>query len=88
MSGKNSKPRKTIQTQLRPGPQRASTHANLDITALRVELLASLRKDIDDIFKKELQDTLWDALSTIKHDPQAVKTPLVIKLLPMLPCPI
>ncbi|CAL8349427.1 unnamed protein product [Boreogadus saida] len=54
----------------------AATHANIDSTALRLELLASLRKDIADIFKKELQDTLGDALSTIKLDLQAVKTQL------------
>lgn len=91
MSGKNSKTCNTIQTQLRPGPQTAttssndpsapaeaaSTHANFDTTALKLELLASLRKDIADIFKKELQDTLGDALSTIKHDLQVVKTQLV-----------
>ena len=82
--------RNTIQTQLRPGPQAptspstrpptptgiASTQANPDIAALKLELLASLRKDIADIFKKELQDTLSDVLSTIKLDLQAVKTQL------------
>ncbi|CAG5911126.1 unnamed protein product [Menidia menidia] len=90
MSGKNSKSRYTIQTQLRPGLQAAtaasgepsapaevaSTHANLDTTALKLELLAALRKDIADIFKKQLQATLEDALSTIKLDLQAVKTEL------------
>ncbi len=90
MAGKNSKTRNTIQTQLRPGLQTAttspsrpsspaevaSTHANPDIAALKLELLALLRKDIADIFKKELQDTLGDALSTIKLDLQAVKTQL------------
>lgn len=39
-------------------------------------MLASLRKDIADIFKKELRDTLGDALSTIKLDLQAVKEQL------------
>lgn len=39
-------------------------------------MLASLRKDIADIFKKELQDTLGVALSTIKLDLQTVKTQL------------
>ena len=90
MAGKNSKTRNTIQTQLRPGPQAAtassseppapaevaSTHAGSDIAALKLEMLASLRKDIADIFKKELQDTLGDALSTIKLDLQTVKTQL------------
>ncbi|KAI4884053.1 hypothetical protein NFI96_008794 [Prochilodus magdalenae] len=90
MSGKNSKTRNTVQTQLRPGPQTvttvsrepsdpaeaASTHANPDIATLKLEVLASLRKDIADIFKKELQDTLGDALSTIKLDLQAVRTQL------------
>ncbi|KAL7874369.1 hypothetical protein SRHO_G00053390 [Serrasalmus rhombeus] len=52
------------------------THANPDTAALKVELLASLRKDIADIFKKELQDTLGDVLSTIQLDLQAVKTQL------------
>ena len=55
----------------------ASTHANLDTAALKLELLASLRKDIADIFKKKLQDTLGDALSTSKLNLQAVKTQLV-----------
>ncbi|KAI4888074.1 hypothetical protein NFI96_009384 [Prochilodus magdalenae] len=87
MSGKNSKTRITVQTQLQPGPQTvttvsrelsdpaeaASTHANPDIATLKLEVLASLRKDIADIFKKELQDTLGDALSTIKLDLQAGK---------------
>uniref|UniRef100_A0A3B1J417 L1 transposable element RRM domain-containing protein n=1 Tax=Astyanax mexicanus TaxID=7994 RepID=A0A3B1J417_ASTMX len=90
MSGKNSKTRNTIQTQLRPGPNTATTssseplapaeavspHANPDITALKLDLLASLRKDIADIFKKELQDTLGEILSTIKLDLQAVKSQL------------
>lgn len=65
MAGKNSKTRKTIQTQLRPSTQIATTpssgssvaseveaaptHANLDIAALKLELLASVRKDIADI---------------------------------------
>lgn len=90
MSGKNSKTRNTIQTQLRPAPQTATssstessasagtalTHADSDAASLKLELLACLRKDIADIFKKELQDTLGDALSTIKFDLQAVKTQL------------
>lgn len=81
MAGKNSK---TIQTQLRPSPQIATTpssgssvasevegasaYANLNIAALKLELLASVRKNIADIFKKELQDTLGDALPTTKLD--------------------
>lgn len=91
MSGKNSKTRNTIQTQLRPSPHTATTpssepsapaevasmHATPDIAALKLKLLASLRKDIADIFKKELQDTLRDALSTIKLDLQAVKAQLM-----------
>lgn len=82
--------RNTIQTQLKPGPLTetsppsrpptltgaASTQANPDTAALKLELLTSLRKDIAAIFKKELQDTLGDALSTIKLDLQAVKTQL------------
>lgn len=60
-----------------PAPaEAASTHADLDIAALKLKLLASLRKDIGDIFKKKLQDTLGDALFTIKPDLQAVKTQL------------
>lgn len=92
MAAKNIKTRSTIQTQLRPTLQTATTsssepsapskppscQANPDIEALKVELLASLRKDIANIFKKELQDTLGDALSTIKFDLQVVKTQLVI----------
>uniref|UniRef100_A0A3P8PDL0 L1 transposable element RRM domain-containing protein n=1 Tax=Astatotilapia calliptera TaxID=8154 RepID=A0A3P8PDL0_ASTCA len=92
MAAKNVKTRSTIQTQLRPSLQTATTpssepsspakpptcQANPDIEALKVELLASLRKDIADIFKKELQDALGDALSTIKFDLQAVKTQLAI----------
>ena len=88
MSEKNSKAHNTIQTQLRPGPQTAttslsepsaptdaaSTHANPDTAALKLELLASLRQDIADIFKKKLQDTLRDALCTIKLNLQALKT--------------
>ncbi|KAL7886891.1 hypothetical protein AOLI_G00046120 [Acnodon oligacanthus] len=90
MSGKNCKTRKTIQTQLRPGSQTTtassceppapaeatSTHANPDTATLKLELLTSLRKDIADIFKKELRDTLRDVLSTIQLDLQAVKTEL------------
>uniref|UniRef100_A0A3B1IE24 L1 transposable element RRM domain-containing protein n=1 Tax=Astyanax mexicanus TaxID=7994 RepID=A0A3B1IE24_ASTMX len=90
MSGKNSKTCNTIQTQLRPGPNTATTssseplapaeavspRASPDITALKLDLLASLRKDIADIFKKELQDTLGEALSTIKLDLQAVRSQL------------
>ncbi|KAM7373865.1 hypothetical protein PAMP_006555 [Pampus punctatissimus] len=66
--------RNTIQTQLRPGPQAATSSssrpstptgaaltpanpANPDDTAFKLELLASLRKDIADIVKKELQDS-------------------------------
>ncbi|RXN33329.1 putative transposase element L1Md-A101/L1Md-A102/L1Md-A2 [Labeo rohita] len=92
MAAKNIKTRSTIQTQLRPSLQTATTpsseplspvktpssQANPDIDALKVELLALLRKDIADIFKKVLQDTLGDALSTIKFDLQAVKTQLAI----------
>ncbi|KAF0032215.1 hypothetical protein F2P81_014505 [Scophthalmus maximus] len=86
MSGKNSKARNTIQTQLRPGPQTATTsssepsataeaawtHANLDTAALKLELLSSLRKDIADIFYQ----SIGDALSTIKLNLQAVMTQL------------
>lgn len=82
--------RNTIQTQLKPGPLTetsppsrpptptgaASTQANPDTAALKLELLTSLRKDIAAIFKKELQDTLGESLSAIKLDLQAVKTQL------------
>ncbi|GLD72244.1 uncharacterized protein AKAME5_002356800 [Lates japonicus] len=54
----------------------ASTQANPDIAAFKLELLTSLRTDIAAIFKKELQDTLGDVLSAIKLDLQAVKTQL------------
>ncbi|KAJ8010204.1 hypothetical protein DPEC_G00072570 [Dallia pectoralis] len=90
MAGKTSKGRNTIQTQLRPGPQAATTSsgeqsvaaevvlapAGPDVAALKLELLASLRKDIADIFKKELRDALGDTLSTIQLDLQAVKLQL------------
>lgn len=82
--------RSTIQTQLRPGLQTTTslssrpptptdvtpTQANPDNAALKLELLASLQKDIADIFKKELQDSISEVLSTIKLDLQAVKTQL------------
>lgn len=82
------KTRNTIQTQLRPCPQTstasvsvspttagsASPEGDSDVAALKLELLASLRSDIADIFKKGLQETLGDALSTIKLDLQAMKT--------------
>lgn len=41
-------------------------------------MVASLTKDITNIFKKKHQDTLREALSTIKFDFQVVKTQLVI----------
>ncbi|XP_053487494.1 uncharacterized protein LOC128611752 isoform X1 [Ictalurus furcatus] len=83
---KSSTAHGTIQTQLRPSvhtasespsPESALLRVDPDFAALRLELLASLRKDIADIFKKELQETLGDALSTIKLDLQAMKTQLV-----------
>ena len=90
MAGKNTKTRNAVQTQLRPNLQAATTspgvspalamptltQANPETAALKLELLASLRKDIADIFKKELQETVGDALATIKLDLQAVKTQL------------
>lgn len=90
MAGKDVKTRSTIQTQLRPSPQvttasssepstpaeSALSQADPDIAALKFELLASLRADIADIFKKELQATLGDVLSTIQLDLQAVKAQL------------
>ena len=66
----------TVSREPSDSAEAASTHANPDIATLKLELLASLRKDIADIFKKELQDTLGDALSTIKLDLQAVRTQL------------
>ncbi|CAJ1071455.1 hypothetical protein NFI96_008871 [Xyrichtys novacula] len=88
MAGKNSKTRHTIQTQLRPSLPTASSEpatpedvaseqANPDITALKLELLASLRKNIADIFKRELQETLGDTLFALKQDLQAVRTQFV-----------
>ncbi|KAE8288330.1 hypothetical protein D5F01_LYC12196 [Larimichthys crocea] len=90
MAGKSVKTRNTIQTQLRPSPQATTTassdpptpaesvpsQAGLDVAALKFELLASLRAEIADIFKKELQATLGDALSTIQLDLQTVKAQL------------
>lgn len=90
MTGKNTN--STIQTQLRPrlqietassgepsasvGPPSSQTY--FDIAALKIELLDSLRKDIADIFKTELQAILVDALSTIRVDLQVVKLQLAI----------
>ncbi|KAL7835323.1 hypothetical protein SRHO_G00276700 [Serrasalmus rhombeus] len=54
----------------------SSAHTSPDITTLKLELLASLRKDIAEIFKKDLQETLGDVLSSIKSDLNAVKTQL------------
>lgn len=79
MSRKNAKSCNVVQTQLRPSLQtttttlsepKASLHptlkrANFDNAAIKVELLTSLRKDIAEIFTKELQKELGDALSTI-----------------------
>ncbi|CAG5884007.1 unnamed protein product [Menidia menidia] len=87
MSGKNTKSRNTIQTQLRPGLQTAappsgeppgSTEAQAipDAAALKVELMTSLKEDIAEIIKKQLQETLGDSLSTIQLDLQTVKTQL------------
>lgn len=90
MAEKTAKTRKAVQTQLRPSLQAVTAspgespatatstlmQADHDITALRLELLTSLRKDIADIFKKALQETLSNTLSTIKLDLQAVKTQL------------
>lgn len=93
MAGKTTKTRNSVQTQLRPNMQAATTssgassppamaamptltQANPETAALKLELLASLRKDIADIFKKELKETVGDALTTIKLDLQAVKTQL------------
>lgn len=84
------KTRNTIQTQLKPCPQTTTTasseppfpdesalsQAFPDAVALKLELLTSLKNDIADIFKKELQETLGDALSTIKFDLQAIKMQL------------
>ncbi|KAL7371806.1 hypothetical protein ABVT39_005465 [Epinephelus coioides] len=44
--------------------------------ALKLELLADLRKDITDIFKSELRAALGEDLSTIKSELQVVKTQL------------
>lgn len=78
MSGKNAKTRNVVQTQLRPSLQAATTtpselqatpdptltQANFDIAAVKVELLTLLGKDIAEIFKKELQETIGDAVKT------------------------
>ncbi|XP_053479403.1 uncharacterized protein LOC128606892 isoform X2 [Ictalurus furcatus] len=84
MSGKNTKTRGGIQTRPRPSvravsespspPESASPSSDPDFAALKLELLASLRKDIADILKKEFQAMFREALSTIQLDLQAVKT--------------
>ncbi|KAF4083484.1 hypothetical protein AMELA_G00141840 [Ameiurus melas] len=84
MSGKNTKTRGSIQTRLRPSarsvsespspPESASPSGDPDFSALKLELLTSLRKDIADILKKEFQEMFRDALSTIQLDLQAVRT--------------
>ncbi|KAF4086719.1 hypothetical protein AMELA_G00087560, partial [Ameiurus melas] len=66
-----------------PAVASASPSGGSDLAAFKLELLALLRKDIAD-FRKEfrehqkhqenLQKTLSDALSTIQHDLQAMKT--------------
>ncbi|KAL6462804.1 hypothetical protein MHYP_G00292260 [Metynnis hypsauchen] len=58
-----------------PRPCVRRVHGNPDTAALKLELQASLRKGVG-IFKKELQDTLGNVLSTIQLDLQAVKTQL------------
>ncbi|KAL7877620.1 hypothetical protein SRHO_G00042630 [Serrasalmus rhombeus] len=82
MAAKDIKTRSTVQTRLRPTAQSptatssepavsavvSSAHTSPDIATLKLELLASLRKDIAEIFKKELQETLGDVLSSIKSD--------------------
>lgn len=55
-------------------PMVLATSALVDSVALKVELLEVLRKDITDSFKMELRDALWDDLSTIRLELQAVKT--------------
>ncbi|XP_053539960.1 uncharacterized protein LOC128634053 [Ictalurus punctatus] len=84
MSGKNTKTRGSIQTRLRPSvhavsespspPESASPSGDPHFAAFKLELLASLRKDIADVFKKEFQAMFRDALSTIQLDLQSVKT--------------
>lgn len=75
----------------KPGPQAPLSSASpprlpsspspadspLDPAALKLELLADLRKDIADIFKSELRAALGEDLSSIKNELQAVKTQLV-----------
>ncbi|KAK7888986.1 hypothetical protein WMY93_024546 [Mugilogobius chulae] len=59
------------------GPAQA-TEGNpaTDITALKLELLTSLKDDIAGIIKKEFQDALGPALSPIRADLQAVQAQL------------
>ncbi|KAL1268574.1 hypothetical protein QQF64_033937 [Cirrhinus molitorella] len=49
------------------------TDASAENAALKTELLSSLRNDIAEIFRSELQTALGDDLSTIKSELQAVK---------------
>ncbi|KAL7880537.1 hypothetical protein SRHO_G00027910 [Serrasalmus rhombeus] len=54
-------------------PGTASTQVDLDVPSLKLELLASLKSDIAEIFKTELQETLERALAPIKNDLQTGK---------------
>lgn len=86
MSGRGKS--RTIQTQLKSCSQAsaslppepcvvtAPTQMNPDADTLKLELLSSLKEDIAGIIKKELQEVLGDALSSIKAEVQAVKTQL------------
>lgn len=57
-------------TSPQAGPQ------DMDVEALKLELLNSLRHDIAEIFKTELRAALGDDLSTIRADLQSVKIQL------------
>ncbi|MEQ2207132.1 hypothetical protein XENOCAPTIV_007750, partial [Xenoophorus captivus] len=59
------------------GVEPAPTQMNPDTDSLKLELLSSLKEDIAGIIKKELQEVLGDALSSIKAELQAMKTQLV-----------
>lgn len=57
-----------------PSPKASPEAINAE--TLKLELLASLRQDIADIFKTELRAALGDDLATIKSDLQSVKNQL------------
>lgn len=54
----------------------ASADNVIDVSALKIDILASVRNEIAEIFKSELQATLGNDLATIKSELHALKTEL------------